>query len=237
MESFKVYKGHNSPFLIDVTDVVGTNYTAAQMATISRVYLKYDGGASPQYEYADSDTLAHADVFDWVTYASTGRLLVDLGMLDLTANTDTTAEIVVYDTTYTDGRVLPQFELEISDEAQGDVALVDALSAVSSGFSLTVTDDYTITTDNLGGTIRLNAATDKTLTLPSVGADEDGEAVIIMRIGAGDVTVVAADSDTIGSTTATQIESGSALAAITLQYVHSITAWVVLDGRGSWSAS
>ena len=237
MSTYKVWRTKNSPFLLTIRDILGNVYTNAMMATISRIYVKYISATGENPKYADSNDPEHAAAFDWVTFAATGRLLMDLGVLDFTAGRDANAEVVVFDTDYPEGRVVEQLDIYVSDEVEGDIDLVDPISFVSSGFSLTVTDDYEITTANLGGTVRLNAATDKTLILPSVGADEDGKAIILMRIGAGNLTALASDSDTIGSSTATQVKSGSALASITLQYTHSITAWVVLNGRGSWSAS
>ena len=109
-----VYKGRNSPFLVTIDDVTGTPYTSTTMATITRVRLKVGS------EYADSDT--HTDAFDWATYAITGQLVIDIGLIAFAATSDTAAELIVYDSTYTSGRVVKVLELtdSVKPEAPAD---------------------------------------------------------------------------------------------------------------------
>jgi len=139
--SEKVYKGHNSPFLLEIQKVNGDAYTKELMSGITRVYLKYIPADGASAEYADSNT--HTSTFDWTTYAARGKLQIDIGLLDFTVGRDSAAEVVVYDSVWTEGRVVSQLDLQISDEALGDVDTADVLSIVaggSGGMSATVYD-------------------------------------------------------------------------------------------------
>ena len=234
-DTYKVYRGHNSPYLLEITDVLGNKYNAEKMAAISRMYLKYIPASGATAEFADSEGSGHEDCFDWATYASTGRVLIDIGMLDFTAGRDATAEVVAYDTDYPDGRVVEQIDIYVSDEADGDIDLVNPLSALLSKDPLTITADTTLTVDQLGRSIRVNGSSLITITMPSLGADEDGVRVTFIQQGAGAAKVLAADSDVMVALGKTYITSGSLFAAITLEYIHAITTIVAVDGMGKWT--
>ena len=105
----------------------------------------------------------------------------------------------------------------------------------------TKTDDYTITAADLGKSLRMSAATAKTFSLPSVGASEDGARITLMKIGAGQVTVDAADSDTIwdssaGGTIYNDV-AAETRAMVTLEYVHSVAKWVIVEIFGTWKTT
>lgn len=143
----KVYKGHNSPFTVRIKKPNGAFYSATEMASISRVYLKYIPEDGSDAEYADSnDTPSY---FDWSTYASDGLLLIDIGLIDFTVGRDTKAEIIVYDSTWPQGRVVSQEDITISDDALGDIELADALTVISSGDTASAyTLDLSLSTDH-----------------------------------------------------------------------------------------
>jgi hypothetical protein len=233
-DTYKAYKGHNSPYLFEVTDVLGNRYSATKMAAITRMYIKYIPATGGTAEYADSDGSGHEDAFDWATYASTGRVLIDIGMLDFTAGRDATAEVVVYDADSPDGRVVDQIDLYVSEEAESAVSLVGTLHNPT--LTLTVTDHYTITSANFGGSIRMNASTSKTITAPDdADSDDDGQRVTITKIGAGSVVIATPLGYFIASTSHTSLTGSSALASVTIEYVHAIKTWVVVEGKGSWT--
>ena len=100
---------------------------------------------------------------------------------------------------------------------------------------LTKTADYTITTADLGKTIRINSASDLTATLPSVGTTQDGYKVKVCKLGAGKVTIDPADSDTIADSGATMYNDTATetWAWLILEYVHATTNWNI-SGLGTW---
>ena len=118
-----VYKGRNSPFLVTIEDVAGAPYTESAMGDITRARLKVNG------EYADSNE--HGDAFDWETYASRGQIIIDIGLIDFDAGTDTAAELIIYDATYTSGRVVRVLEITIDESVNGDGTLAGALTGIT----------------------------------------------------------------------------------------------------------
>lgn len=229
MATYKIYKGHNSPFVVDIFGVTGQKYSSAQMATITRAYLKYipTSGATPEF----ADSVATPEVFDWATYATTGRIIVDAGMLPLTAGRDTKAELVVYDSEYTEGRVITQLNLTVSEEAYDGTPILQSLSLPK-----TVTDDYQVlVADFMRPSIRVNAATLKTVTLPAMTSAYDGAQVSVIILGDGDVDIVGSGTDTIINETHTKVTGTQKYSSIKLEYIHAITAWVVKKTIGSWT--
>lgn len=103
------------------------------------------------------------------------------------------------------------------------------------------TTDTTLTVDNLGNIVRMNSAFDRTITLPSVGSSEDGRRITVMKLGAGKVTIQAADTDKIIDSSAggTIYDDMAAeiYAVLVLEYVHSTTTWVSISGTGSWTTT
>jgi len=106
---------------------------------------------------------------------------------------------------------------------------------------VTKTDSYTITTSDFGKTLRMNSADDKIFTLPSVGAVDDGARVIVVKLGAGKVTVQAADSDIIADGTAggTLYNNTAAqiYADVSLEYVHQSVTWIIRGAHGTWTST
>jgi len=57
------------------------------------------------------------------------------------------------------------------------------------------TDSHTITAADFGKTIIINSASDKIFTMPSVGAGEVGNKIILGKWGTGKVTIQGVDAD------------------------------------------
>ena len=104
--------------------------------------------------------------------------------------------------------------------------------------SETKTDDYTITTDDLGKSLRMNAATAKTFTFPSVGATEDGARLTISKVGSGKLTLQMVDSDKVHDSSAAGTiyndQSSEIWATITLEYCDATTTWNIIGAAGTW---
>lgn len=113
------YLGRDNPSLA-ILEWDGVTLTSSEMGAITRVDVRYKGS------YLSSNDFPA--LFDWTTYASSGYLEFDLGSLDLPADRDEHAEIIAFDATYTNGRVVSVIELTISDEAKPDGTLTDVLS-------------------------------------------------------------------------------------------------------------
>ena len=100
----------------------------------------------------------------------------------------------------------------------------------------TKTDNYSVQITDFGKTIRVNSASDITQSLPSVAASEDGGRITFIRLGAGRVTMAAADSDKFyegaeGGTIYNESEIG---ASITFEYVDAIAMWTIVAASGTW---
>lgn len=97
------------------------------------------------------------------------------------------------------------------------------------------TNSYVITAQDLGKSISMNSADDKTFSLPSVGSSDDGSIVILDKIGAGKLTIDAADSDYIFDSGAGDgIYSISSYASIVLEYHDTDTRWYIKHAVGTW---
>lgn len=101
------------------------------------------------------------------------------------------------------------------------------------------TDDYIITTSDFGISFRMNSASDKTFTLPSVSSVNDGARVICIKLGSGKLTIQAADSDIIhdsgaGDTIYNDEGAGPPYPSIILEYVDAVTTWVIMSYVGNW---
>lgn len=229
-----VYRGCNSPFLVTLKDILDATFTATSMAAITRVVLKYIPSSGAASESADSDTPAHADVFDWTTYANDGKLLIDLGLLDFTVGRDTAVELKVYDATYTSGRVQADLlDIEVSDAFEDTGSGVDPLPSVFA--PLTVTDNYQVLLADLSrSSIRVNAATLKTMTMPAMTAAYDGKKVSFIIQGEGDVKLLRNGTQTMINGTHVSITGTQRYGRITLEWIDAITTWGVCDPVGHW---
>jgi hypothetical protein len=101
----------------------------------------------------------------------------------------------------------------------------------------TKTDNYNVLTTDVAKTLVMNSASDKTFSLPSVSSGDVGTWYIFVKIGAGKVTIDAADSDTIGDSGAGDTiynnYSTETYATITLELI-SETKWAIIGLDGTW---
>lgn len=235
MTTQTIYKGHNSPFLVRITDYDGSIYTAARMATITRAYVKYIYASGQTAEYLDSAAAGHEDVFDWATLAATGYLLIDGGLIDLTAGRDTTAELVIYDSTYPSGRMVTLLDILVTADAE-DTPAPTTPGIYTTLAPLTVTDDYQVLiVDFSRPSIRVNAATLKTLTMPIMSEAYDGATLSVIILGDGDVKLLHTGTETMVNETHVSVTGTQKYSSIKLEYVYAITTWVVRETVGSWA--
>ena len=98
----------------------------------------------------------------------------------------------------------------------------------------------TLTTDDFGKTISVDSSSSQTVTLPSVDSTNLGAWVRVLKLNSGQVTVDAADSDTIADSTAGGTiynnQSGQDYAVIEIQLANG-TEWVVVHAEGTWSTN
>ena len=84
------------------------------------------------------------------------------------------------------------------------------------------TDDYGVLAADFGvdRALSMNAAGLKTFTLPSVAAGDIGKVITFIKLGAGQVTIATADTDTIHDSSAggtlTNAQAGETYASVTL---------------------
>jgi hypothetical protein len=93
-------------------------------------------------------------------------------------------------------------------------------------------DDYTITTGDVNRSFRMNNASSKTFTLPSVGPSEDGYTYYLVKVGAGDMVVAASNSDTIGDGSDTSITCTTQYEQYRFEYCHAATKWMLVTAGG-----
>lgn len=120
--------------------------------------------------------------------------------------------------------------------------LQDVYGATASGGGeeapSTKTTGATLTTSELNRTVRMNAATNETITLPDMVADNDGDWVRFIKVGAGNLTVqVGGSAEYIADSTSSQITGTTEYAALEIEYVDAIATWVVRNLTGSWSSA
>jgi hypothetical protein len=105
----------------------------------------------------------------------------------------------------------------------------------------TKTDSYVILITDFGKSLRMNSADAEIFTLPSVDATNDGAKVTLIKIGAGNLTIQAADSDKIADSSAggTILNSTAAQtwATITLEYCDATVTWNVIGAHGTWTTT
>jgi len=109
-------------------------------------------------------------------------------------------------------------------------------TAFAVGNPSTVTTAYTVTSADFGTTIRINSASTVTVTLPAVGASDDGATITFIKQGAGDIAITAGTGDYIdGSPSSGSTYSSDTKSALKIQYVHGMTEWVVIDEVGTFA--
>ena len=227
-----VYKGRNAPFKAKITDFDGANYTDARMAAISRMELRYRPTEGATVEPIDSNIIGHAGCFDWATYAADADVVIAIGLLTLTVGHDQAAELVVYDPTYPQGRVVDTLGIKIDDEAQGTGPLIDVLYA-----PLTIEDDYPLLLSDFSRpVIRINSDTIKTITWPVMTAAMDGRDIVFEIMGSGDVDLVREPTTTMtfAGVTHSKLTGTVQYSMVRLRYNHTLNAMIPQDGTGSW---
>ena len=99
---------------------------------------------------------------------------------------------------------------------------------------------YTLLTSDSGKTARVNSGGAQTVDLPSVDATNIGAMFGVWKLGAGNVTIQAADADTIndGAAGGTLINSTATQTwGIVILQLVSETKWIVRFGVGTWATS
>ena len=115
-------------------------------------------------------------------------------------------------------------------------SLIDTL-AVDRKITDDKTADYNVATTDLSKVLTMNHADAKTFSLPSVGSGDVGIGFTFVKLGAGKVTIDAADSDKIADSGAGDTiyndQAAELFATITLQLV-SETQWAIVGAMGTW---
>ena len=110
--------------------------------------------------------------------------------------------------------------------------------AISHTPIITKTDNYTLTSNELGKTVRMNSTLDKTFTFPSVGSGDDGARLTLQKIGAGRVTLQMVDIDKVYDSSATGTMYCDATVetygTVTLEYCHATVTWNIISAVGTW---
>jgi hypothetical protein len=225
----------------------------------SGVDIKAFGATTGEYFQwdASNDTLsANTGNISWVTTdAEANQWKVD-------ATGTIAGYAVVIETTAggvqinADGATQGDIAIDAADDmtltAAGDLTLAVTGTVSAGGSPITnqkmwiedVSADDTITTAESGKVFYVTNDTDGiTLTLPSVGASENGVYFTIYdanEVAASDVTIEPSDSDTIGGTADGWTSDGAdEEASITLMYDHASTDWAVINvsspTAGTWN--
>ena len=125
-----------------------------------------------------------------------------------------------------DGSTINSSTIGLTTPAAGSfTTLIGAMNS-----SATKTDNYQVLVGDLGKTLIMNSASDKTFTLLSVAAGDIGAHLRFVKTGTGKVTIDAADSDTIGDSGAgdTVYCGGTGIAVINLELV-TATGWAIMS--------
>ena len=116
----------------------------------------------------------------------------------------------------------------------------NAISLVTYGATIDGSSGLTLTTSDIGKTVVVNSSSDRTVYLPSVDSSHIGATFIIWKLGAGKVTIDAADSDTIMDSSAggTIYNTGSTeVWASLILRLETATQWGIQGGVGTWTTT
>ncbi|MFC1658223.1 right-handed parallel beta-helix repeat-containing protein [Candidatus Omnitrophota bacterium] len=98
----------------------------------------------------------------------------------------------------------------------------------------------TLTTADFGKTITVDSGSAQVVNLPSVDSTNVGAWFRVIKLGAGQITIDAADSDTIADSSAggtvVNSQSDQDYATIMIELVTE-TEWVIVDAHGTWTTS
>ncbi|MGB5217105.1 MAG: hypothetical protein WBN66_02285 [Smithella sp.] len=158
-----IHKGTNAPVLVKLFDVDNSLLTAAEIAAITKieVYYRPDTGATPE----TVDSTSYAAGFDKTTYAARGEIMLKIGLVDFTAGRDRQAELIIYNATYTSGRVIGLLDMQISDEVEDGAILTDPLTGIAYKFkTISVAGQSSVVADSDIDTVTLIAGANVTLT-------------------------------------------------------------------------
>lgn len=226
-----VYKTRHSPFTVTIFDpITKLAFSETQINAITRAILKYTPSSGATPEYADSNAAGHEDVFTFNdAVAAQGRIVIDVGFINFTAGTDTAAELIIFTSNYPSGFVATTLNLTISEDALDNATLADSTTIIP----LNCTDNIVLTSTYFRHPIIMNAAVTKSIELPNMGANDDGEWFDIIKAGAGQVDVSDPNGYAIGAAGNTILSlKGTGWVHRRIQYIHAITAWIV-HGYGS----
>ena len=120
-----INKDRNSPVLISLYDIDNKGFSAAQMAAITKVEVLYTP-ASGTAEKIDSATYPAG--FNWSTFAASHQLWMDIGLVAFTPGRDRQAELIIYTSAWTAGRVVGLIDLQISADAIRDATTINPLT-------------------------------------------------------------------------------------------------------------
>lgn len=157
-------------------------------------------------------------------YYETGNYKVFIDSLDRTDEATGRIRSLVYGIINADP-ALQELHINAKVQAHGNIPL-------------TKTDNYTIVLNDFGKSMRMNNAATKTFTLPSVGANDDGARLTLCKIGAGQLTVATADTDSIYDSAAsgTLVNSTTETYAVAvIEYCHTTTTWNAISLIGTWT--
>lgn len=179
-----IHKGTNAPVLVKLYDVDNTPLTAAEITAITKieVYYRSDTGATPE----TVDSTSYATGFDKTTYASRGEIMLKIGLVDFTPGRDRQAELIIYNATYTGGRVIGLLDMQISDEVEDGAILTDPITGIAYKFkTIGVAGQSAVVADSDTDTLTLVAGTNITIT---TNASSDSITIAAAVSGTGDVT-------------------------------------------------
>lgn len=224
----KIWLGRHNPFSISIL-----RNGEALDSTITKITIKY--------KTFFISSASYPLLFDFSDYATTGKVDVDLSGLALPVGFDESCEIIVYTEAFPDTGIVcePLLHLEVTDEVLGDETLVDPIAYTWQPALLpakTEDDDYQVELiDFLRPSIRVNAATLKTMTMPTMSSAYDGATLSFVILGAGDVKLLRNGTDTMVNGMHVSITGTQQYSSIKIEYVHAITTWVVRETVGSWA--
>jgi len=185
-----IHKGTNAPVLIKLYDTDNSLLTSAEIAAITKieVYYRSDSGATPE----TTDSITYAAGFDKTTYAARGEIMLKIGLVDFAAGRDRQAELIIYNATYTSGRVIGLLDMQVSSDVEDGAEMVDALTGQSYKFkTITVAGQPSIVADSNTDTLTLVAGTNITLT-----TNATADSVTITAGGGGTGDMLEANYDT-----------------------------------------
>lgn len=101
------------------------------------------------------------------------------------------------------------------------------------------TDTYNITSADFGKSLRMNSASDKIFTFPSVGISDDGAILNFENINTGKLTLQMVDSDKIhdSGATCTIYTNDDFTATLSVRYCHVTVTWLIINGFGTWTTT